>query len=59
MRVVVLGGHDRLKAKVEQMAKNISLKFINQKKGALACALILPLSRGLCLRKVHLENSQG
>jgi len=32
MRVVELGGHDRLKAKVEQIARkyNISLKFINQ-----------------------------
>jgi hypothetical protein len=32
MKVVVLGGHDRLKAKVEQIAKkyNISLMFINQ-----------------------------
>jgi hypothetical protein len=32
MRVVVLGGHDRLKARVEQIARkyNISLKFINQ-----------------------------
>jgi hypothetical protein len=45
MRVVVLGGHDRLKAKVEQMARkyNISLKFINQETqqnidSALACA---------------------
>jgi hypothetical protein len=45
MRIVVLGGHDRLKAKVEQMAKkyNISLKFINQETqqnidSALACA---------------------
>ena len=45
MKVVVLGGHDRLKARVEQMAKkyNISLKFINQETqqnidSALACA---------------------
>ena len=45
MRVVVLGGHDRLKARVEQMARkyNISLKFINQETqqnidSALACA---------------------
>jgi len=45
MKVVVLGGHDRLKAKVEQMARkyNISLKFINQETqqnidSALACA---------------------
>lgn len=45
MKVVVLGGHDRLKARVEQMAKkyNISLKFINQETqqnidNALACA---------------------
>jgi len=45
MKVVVLGGHDRLKAKVEQMAKkyNISLKFISQETqqnidSALACA---------------------
>jgi hypothetical protein len=45
MRVVVLGGHDRLKARVERMAKkyNISLKFINQETqqnidSALACA---------------------
>jgi len=45
MRVVVFGGHDRLKARVEQMAKkyNISLKFINQETqqnidSALACA---------------------
>jgi hypothetical protein len=32
MRVVVLGGHDRLKARVEQIARkyNISLKLINQ-----------------------------
>jgi len=45
MKVVVLGGHDRLKARVEQIAKkyNISLKFINQETqqnidSALACA---------------------
>jgi hypothetical protein len=45
MKVVVLGGHDRLKARVEQMARkyNISLKFINQETqqnidSALACA---------------------
>jgi hypothetical protein len=45
MKVVVLGGHDRLKARVEQMSKkyNISLKFINQETqqnidSALACA---------------------
>jgi hypothetical protein len=45
MKVVVLGGHDRLKAMVEQMSKkyNISLKFINQETqqnidSALACA---------------------
>ncbi|MFZ8863415.1 MAG: hypothetical protein ACO2PP_23315 [Thermocrinis sp.] len=45
MRVVVLGGHDRLKARVEQIARkyNISLKFINQETqqnidSALACA---------------------
>jgi hypothetical protein len=45
MKVVVLGGHDRLKARVEQMAKkyNISLKFINQETqqnidSALTCA---------------------
>jgi hypothetical protein len=92
MRVVVLGGHDRLKARVEQMAKkyNISLKFINQETqqnidSALACAdwvivftslsghnmvklakryakekcIFLQLSRGLCFRKVYLENSKG
>jgi hypothetical protein len=45
MKVVVLGGHDRLKARVERIARkyNISLKFINQETqqnidSALACA---------------------
>ncbi|QWK19614.1 MAG: DUF2325 domain-containing protein [Hydrogenobacter thermophilus] len=45
MRLVVLGGHDRLKSKVEEMAKRyrLSVKFINQETqqnidSALACA---------------------
>ncbi|MCS7284220.1 MAG: DUF2325 domain-containing protein [Hydrogenobacter thermophilus] len=45
MRLVILGGHDRLKSKVEEMAKRyrLSIKFINQETqqnidSALACA---------------------
>lgn len=45
MRLVILGGHDRLKSKVEEMAKRyrLSVKFINQETqqnidSALACA---------------------